>query len=489
MPMQQVRKKRPLVATCTEGSKGKRRCVKQQLSLFGPPITVYCGDAAALWSCYFSLRHYGTPVPASPLPQFLDEIHSLPARTWLVAEMMNAQLDNYILQYTGIRVLAESGPKILGAQLFVERLLNAMKTHMDLPCIHFEACRALLQWIKPDKDVLHKVCENILMLIESLNYHSSSLQLRYIILDILRYLIGCSKEELQKIACEVKVISSILRLLKDNISDLSTQQIGISIFSWAIEEKPSRDVLVNDGGVALLLKNMRIHAWDETVQCNATATLSWLIHTSDSSSSILHVTDLSTVFDTMKRFLNNPMVFGNSLCVLSGALSSHHRQETFDLSSIEVANFVLLGMETHPHSPKVHRNGLNLLRILIADGNERDEAISTVLEKISVIGNSMKLHPEDTAIQADSCEILAHIASQSEKASAVIKQSGCLEAVYQCQLKHRCNLRAQHNALWFHSCLLRDQRNGVETAFGGGLQVLGTMTRGIVPPDPNHAED
>jgi hypothetical protein len=102
---------------------------------------------------------------------------------------------------------------------------------------------------------------------------------------------------------------------------------------------------------------------------------------------------------------------------------------------------------------------------------------------------SMECHPEDTAIQADACGILAHAALQSEEARAVIKQSGCIDAVFQCQLKHRTHLRAQYNVLWFHHSLLHDQQIEAEMAFGGGHHILGIMTLGIVLPDHRQAED
>jgi hypothetical protein len=491
---QQVGKKRHFAAMCTDdASNAKRRCMKEQQPLLGASRSAYSGNLASLQSSwYYPLRRRsGAPTATSTFTPFLDEICCLPASIMTVAEIMNNHLSRFDIQYTGIRILTESGPGNLGAKVFVELILNAMKMHMGIFSIHSEGCSGLMRWIKLDKEVLYEIGtqrNNLSTLIESLNFHSSSLHLRYIILDILRSLMfvsGSSEMELKRFASEVMVVSSVLRLLKENISDLFTQQIGLSMLSWAVEEKSSRDALIKEGGIEHLLCGMRTHAWDDTVQCNATATLSWLIHTSKitNPSQLRANGGLAVILDTMKRFLDNPMVFGNSACVLSGVLAHRPLQESIDFLCLETVNLVLLGMKAHKDSPKVHRNGLNLLKFLIADENESDEVVSSLLKNIRIIGNSMKDHPNDTAIQAGACEILALIALQSEEARALIKQSGCIELVVQCQLKHRSHFGAQYNAVRFHSCLLQDQQSEGEIAFGGDRQVLGAMTVGIVLSD------
>lgn len=424
--------------------------------------------------------------PVSALSQFLCAANSIPTAIKLVIDIMDSQLDVPEVQYCGLRVLSEWGTNTMGSKQFVARFMNSITIHFANPMIQYEACRGLLQWMKSDAEVLQEIGtpEHLSLLMESLGFHASSLQLRYTILDIVRCIIGSSKEWLRKISSQNDVVTSVMRLLKKTVSDAYTQQIGLSILSWIIEEKPSRDVILKERGIEHLLNAMVCHPWDDAVQCNAAATLCWLIHTSGSTdSSVLSAKGLAVVMDTMKRFLRNPMVFGNCVCALSGAMIHGFRDDGLNLQTCEVAQLTLLGMRIHKDSPKVHRNGLTLLRFLIINGDDNNEDAGTaVLQNIDVLEASMKGHIDDSAIQAEACGMLAHILSRSAEAQAVITESGCVEAVVQCQMMHRGNLRVQHNALWFHSCLIRDQEmNEAVEAFGGGLRVLATMTAGVLP--------
>ena len=480
---QQVRMKRSLSAAVA-GAPSKRSRSTQK-DIFLPSRN----DNNMLLLRYSLPLHGANIGTICALSQFLKPASSLPAAMRLVAKVMDSQLDLPDVQYSGLRVLIELGPRNLGTRRYVKLFMQAMRVHFTNPMIQYEACRGLLHWMKVEEQVMKEIgaTENLFLLMKSLEYHSFSLQLRYMILDIVRGIIGSSKEWLQRVATQKDVVASVMRLLKKCISDAYTQQIGLSILSWVIEEKPSRDIVIKEGGVEHLLHAMTVHPLDDAVQCNAAATLCWLIHTSGSSEgSLLSPSGLEIVLTTMKRFLYNPMVFGNSVCALSGAMVYHSREEGLNLPSRELAELTLLGMKIHRVSPKVHRNGLTLLRFLIINGDE-SEVGALILKNIDVLKTSMNTHVDDTAIQAEACGILAHLSSRSGEACVVIKKSGCVEAVVLCQAKHHGHLRVQHNALWFHSCLLRNhEMSPAEVAFGGGLQVLVTMTTGLVNPVANH---
>lgn len=424
----------------------------------------------------------------SPANQFFYDVHFMPSRTWIVAAIMNSRLQHCSIQHGGIRVLNESGPSILGPQVYVQRLINAMKTHIVSTTIIYDACRGLLYWSKKDECVLQEIgkVQNAAVLIDALNHQSSrSLSLRYMILDILKTLVVvCSMEWLQSISSHMDLVGSILRLLKGTTLEAFTQQVGLSILSWVVEDKSSRDIIIKEGGVEYLLDAMKMHTWDDVVQCNAAATLCWIIHVSDfPNPSRLGPTCLTVVLNTMQRFLNNAKIFANSLCILSGILSLSSREQGFHVPHLQFADLALVGMDLHHTFPKVHRNGLTLLRFLLIHDEESDEICSIVMKNVDVIKNSMKLHGYDSGIQADACEILAHLVSASEATKETIKESGCIELVVQSQLEHRGDLRLQHNALFFHRCLLRGPLSEAEVSFGGHTQVLHTMASSITFPE------
>jgi hypothetical protein len=250
------------------------------------------------------------------------------------------------------------------------------------------------------------------------------------------------------------------------------------LLSWIVEEKNCRDIVVEEGVVMYVLKAMQAHQDDQMVQCNGAATLCWLIHTGNPSTTAAlaaNTDGIATVLQTMDRYIANPFVFGNSACILSGVLIADPTRE--DIARTETIQLALLGMKLHEHSSKVHRNCLTLLRLLTTDNTENT---SLLLDSINAIHRAMKTHPEDAGIQAEACGVLANICYMESRARAKLSEAGYIETVVSCQLKHRGNVRVQQAALWFHSCILHDTtENNDVSAFGGGLHIFDSMLTGV----------
>ena len=58
-----------------------------------------------------------------------------------------------------------------------------------------------------------------------------------------------------------------------------SQQVALSFLSWLVEDPTCRQRLVELGGVESCLNAMTIHGEDVSIQCNASAILNWIVHT------------------------------------------------------------------------------------------------------------------------------------------------------------------------------------------------------------------
>lgn len=381
-----------------------------------------------------------------------------------------------------------------------------------------EAFCDLLSLIKMDDTVQDEIVQsnNLTCWLKYLHHPDGNVSC--FVMDMLRYLAGSSNHLRQRMGSNVELIFGILCILKENVLDRCKQQLGLSILSWVVEVETCRELLIREGCAEHLFDVMDIYPWDDVVQCNATATLCWLLHTSPSSStSIASTTSVSEqdpacsrldpihcvmiLMNTMRRFLVDAKVFGNTLSALSAVLLKHAPSlESHHYPSVDIVRLTLFGMRFHRVGrPKVQSNGLTLLRILLAHDNgdeedavEGDSVIGTVVRNIDIVQECMKQYSDDSFIQAEACGILAYLVSSSSSSSSNtsttkngrsrILQSGCIETVVQAQMKHRGDIRLQHYALWFHSGLLRDQSSPGASAFGAGLSVLDTMAAGRIVP-------
>jgi hypothetical protein len=422
----------------------------------------------------------------------MNQVQFIPAMVELIAAIMIKNLSNANLQICGIRALTECVPSMaIDANRCVDTITGAMEEHREELLVQIEGFRALRRWMRTDKAVLSVLGERdrLSIILEAMNHHSGSCQMKYIGLDILWTLACFSAEQRLNIANQPKCISSVVRLLERNLEDSCVQQIGLSLLSWIVEEKNSRDAVIEEGGALHVLRAMQAHPDEQMVQCNGAATLCWLVHTGGPSTSAALASNtegIATILQAMNRYIGNPMIFGNIACVLSGTLVADPSRE--DLGHTETARLAILGMQLHDHSLKVHRNCLTLLRLLTTTtmtttSSTTVENQSLVLRNADSIETAMRLYLDDAGIQAEACGLLANLCSTPE-AKAELSKSGCVEAVVQCQLEHRENARVQHAALWFHSYFLDENENldndtSTIAAFGGGLNVLDSMIAGV----------
>jgi hypothetical protein len=330
----------------------------------------------------------------------------------------------------------------------------------------------------------------------TLNRHPKSLALQILGLDLLRVLVACRSEERSYILSQnPQFIATLLPILENHVKDSCIQQIGLSLLSWLVEDGNAKEAVIRDGGVFYILKAMHQHADDQMVQCNGAATLCWLIHTGGQRSVDDFLSSngegIKTILQTMSRYIDNPSVFGNCVCILSGVRSSTITSavvaDTEHLVGLEeVLEMVVLGMENHIQSSKVQRNCLTWLRLLTNRSPLSPISHEDILLKFKVleaVAAAMREHSGDAGIQIQACKLLANLSATTTKVRDTLSSSNCIEMVVNSQLEHKSNIRLQQAAIWFHNCMLENQVGQQETVAsfgGGGVELVNAMLTGIV---------
>lgn len=380
----------------------------------------------------------------------------------------------------GIARLVEIGPSGLGAKKFVSRLMLAALSFQKQRT-QIEGMRGILYWMRINRGVLLEAGRHLrsLLTILQMNEHGGcGGRFSYLILDIVKTLCASVHGRYQLCSTSAEIRVSLIRRVKPCGRDRYEDQIKLSIISWLVEDTDMCKMINNEGFIHYILHAMKIHSDDEVVQCNGSAALCWLVRAASDGdiSTQLKNRDLDVVVDVMGRFMKNPMVLGNCLCILSGAAIEN------DANLSQVMSFVFLAMQYHASSAKVKviLNAVTLLRSLTCNNTLLESmAKRAVLDHLHVIEDILTQFSDHAMIQLETFTVLAAIAS-SEEGKNFIGQSRCIELALECQKKCRGNVRLQRTLLWFHSCFIGGAPSPVELAFGGGLHVLGLIAPPIV---------
>jgi hypothetical protein len=386
--------------------------------------------------------------------------------------------------------------------VFVRSVMAEQSPYRSM--ILYETLQALRRWVGTDETKLSILGQSgvISFLIETLFQHRESPTTHCLALDLLRSMARCCSVARDRIASHV---SSLLDFMKHSINDACIQQIGLSLLSWLAENKEIRNVLVREGGVSFLLLAMQQHANDKMVHCNATATLCWLIFqtidepTTPGPSVVVvanHSDTIRIVVKTMDRFMDNPAVWGNCICILSGLHQSRLDENTNRepqgveddenddslLDKKEILWLTLCGMKEHRDCLKVQRNCLKLLRLFTSSYPDLHLHVVVDLKGLDSIVDAMKRHSADAGIQTDACSILANLCSTREIQAMLMSNVHCIETMIHCQIEHHDKIRVQQAAMWFHDRLLQQESpTNVRAinAFGGGEAMINTMLLGV----------
>jgi hypothetical protein len=433
----------------------------------------------------------------SAVGHYIEDTVNIPFMTEVIIGVLSKNKSDLNLQLSGIRALSACASTMGNAMIgvFVGAIVSAMEEHPYDAALQIEGCRTLRRWAKMDArwvQVISNRCGGR-VLPRMLNRHPKSLALLILGLDLLRVLVACCSEERSYISQNPQFIAALLQILEKYVKYSSIQQIGLSLLSWLVEDGNTKDAVVRDGGVSFILKAMYQHADDQMVQCNGAATLCWLIHTGGQRSVddfLSNREGIKTILQTMSRYIENPSVFGNCVCILSG--SSTSAADTEHLVGLEVLGMVVLGMQNHIQSPKVQRNCLTWLRLLTNQSlSSTSHDILLEAEVLGAVAAGMREHSGDAGIQIQACYVLANLCART-KVRDILSSSTCIEMVVNSQLEHRSNIRLQQAAIWFHDCMILETQVGQENAAsfggGGGVELFNVMLMGI-PGQRSGAEE
>lgn len=291
------------------------------------------------------------------------------------------------------------------------------------------------------------------------------------------------------------------------------QRIGFSMLAWLVaEDITARQQIVAHGGAGVVPKIMSIHINDSLVQCNAAATLCWLIHfqhhhpykQDDQTPPETSQEVLSILLTILKCHINNCSVFGNVVCVLCGIMtraSSTSRAAAATVADLAFFPVISQGMKLHIESPKVQECCVRWIRIRCNHQTQQQEQVLSnattqdtaeqlhnyFLSFCPLILQGMKRHAEDVHLQTQACELLTTVmcfdgdqaatsTSSADTKIVPIREEllklGAVDVVLASLQLHKSDLRAQQSALWFMALLLRIgmQNNEAETtSFGRGV--------------------
>ena len=449
----------------------------------------------------------------SVLSDFVNQIQRNSAMESLILEIMSKSTNDMQLQLCGIKLLNVCGGAVSQSTKYLEMLISVMRAHPQCVSLIVESLTTIRNMIRADcncvyslKDPNQLICVILNAMKAHYGHHhqrsttTSKIEMPHIGFDLLRRIAsGCPRRRSSMFSKQVT--SDILKILVDGMNDACLQQIGLSLLSWIVENENSRDSLFEMGGIQYILETMQRHCHDSLVQCNATATLCWLVHrdTDDHNDNYVEAENhqvprrtlestrndtVTTVMQTVTRFIDNPSVFGNCLCILSCLQPTN---EDNSIRSIwddkDILQLAVDGMKQHRTVSKVQRNCLNLLRLVALRRQENHRILLVELDGgLESILEAMKEHPTDAGIQTQACCVLANVCSTTEIHDMLAQSDDCIESVISCQLNHKGSIRVQQAAICFHDAMsrtVRPENADSIAAFGGAEPMIEMMLLGL----------
>ena len=341
---------------------------------------------------------------------------------------------------------------------------------------------------------------------------------------------------------------SILKVCRTFANVPTIQQIGLSLVSWLVEDNQCREYMLSIGhrddedeyatdGQRCALTNflantMKIHAFDSIINCNAAATLCWLIHAGSITSDMpngpnrgdfpqdidgavqesatatgispstragrrsgarlrpaISSTHVSTLLQTAILHFDNASVFGNAVCVLCGLTPAtvvsppvedgEVPQEIYN--EVELFRVILKGMVLHMSSPKVQESSLRWIRFRNS-ATSIERCLPLFKKTIPLIVKGMNKHPENMHFIAQACDVLAFMSDISDLRDPLLR-SGAVDCMLRAVRVHKHEARIQQYAIWFLSLLLPRPNGGIpvesSTAFGGSVLTIQTIWDGM----------
>lgn len=312
--------------------------------------------------------------------------------------------------------------------------------------------------------------------VETITRFSDSATVQGVCLDILRHFTlstDCTSLGHDFWVSAIPAISlAVSRYLNVSLIQLP----GLALTAWLSEEEVYRNMLWNsrtdeNGIVDTIRSAMKIHPADTVIQCNAAASLCWLLHNLGSS-----ITGFSTgnyprilpvVLEALRRHCDDAAVFGNCVCLLTAMPVSDDTNR--NTTEVELDATVAKGMRQHISSCKVQACCLRwMLHYMPNEMRRLVPFIPAVLE-------CMNQHTCNEYLQSQACGILSALADHD--VDQVLKH-GCVDAVLAALQHHPSNDKVQLEAGWFMIAAATATVPATR-AFGGGIAVVAAIWRGL----------
>jgi hypothetical protein len=349
----------------------------------------------------------------------------------------------------------------------------AMEKHPSSLRVQIEGCSVLRHHIKA---VGTTDSRGLCVVVTALDVSTDPL-IHYLAVDCLRLASGDANCRMM-IAAHSHCIRTLVETIQSSPTNARLQELGLSTFSYLVEEPGCRRQLIEEGGIDVIISAMKTHASNSLIQCNGSAALCWLVHQEheDAKEAITGNPDaIPTIYGTSETFIDNASVFGNCMCILFGALVGDGSVLLdYPLLGEPTRRLIQLGMRKHPNVVKLQRNCMMLLVIVTENAAIDEEAMQSYDDCIGVLLCSMKAFPKEVDIQYLACRILANLAANSKIKQRIVATPPCITQVTSAVLEHQSDKRLQRGALHFVNELLtpRSDEESRQTVDAGILSVL-----------------
>jgi hypothetical protein len=319
-------------------------------------------------------------------------------------------------------------------------------------------------------------------------------------------------------------------------SKVFVQLPGLAVLAWLSEDTDYRRSVWENGRptsdynqtrarsstaiVDSILGVMSYHPSDPLIQCNAVATLCWLLHnppimSRPATTATQPLATQSTVswtpssidktklimIETLERYVEDASVFGNCVCLLTAlpmllsedsANDAQQQQEQRQETRMDSA--ILSGMVRHSASPKVQACCFWWMHSLItaattnlAPGMVTNAVLNRLLPFIPRIVQAMQCHMDDASLQGQGCHVLSTLADDSSGSAitaTAVRRHGTVDAVLAALRRHGAtDRRVQQGAAWLLIAMAssgyRRENVAATVAFGGGLHVVDAIWDGM----------
>jgi len=252
-----------------------------------------------------------------------EEQLRMPLANYIVGTI-EGNVGNPAIQVLGLRAIADYQPlRQSFSEVFIRTVLGVMTRHLyELP-VQIQGCRVLCQHFGSDSRAFSTFSAwdkfaFIQLLLTSANLHLKSTEFTMLSIHMLNALASRDYELRQLIFRRKEDLASLIELLETRAPNSCLQRIGMALLSLIAEDDIGRERICEARGFERILHILKLHMGDKSVQCNATASLCWLLHTENrvrnSQSTRIGETAVTECFEVMTilllQHIQDPAIFG-----------------------------------------------------------------------------------------------------------------------------------------------------------------------------------